>query len=76
MSLSCKDFLSFDIFVDFACEIGGEAGKDKNSLREKYYFSRYPPTNAQNISSGAVVSSVFRIAAPSPISSQNIKNTR
>ena len=39
MSLLCKDFLIVDIFVDFACEIGGEADKDKNSWRENLFFT-------------------------------------
>ncbi len=38
MSLQSKDFLIVDIFVGFACEIVGKAGKDKNSWREKFIF--------------------------------------
>ncbi len=38
MSLLCKDFLIVDIFVGFPRGIDGEAGKDKNSWREKFIF--------------------------------------
>ena len=31
-----------DIFVGFVCEIGGEADKDKNSLRENLFFTLSP----------------------------------